>query len=128
MPVTPGSRPLSPCFGGATHCGFYPKYPLKFHQNDHWMTFHPPWLPQPSPSLFTFCSCLGHVGCLLFTPGSLGSCFEREKTCTSFSQILRSINLLSLCHPSRPGVLCNPITNADPTTKDPDWKAAQYVV
>ena len=30
MPVTPGSRPLSTCFGGATHHGFDPKYPSSF--------------------------------------------------------------------------------------------------
>ena len=29
-PVTPGSRPLSLYFGGATHCGFHPKYPSSF--------------------------------------------------------------------------------------------------
>ena len=29
------------------------KYPLKFHQNEHWMTCHPPWLTQPTPSFFT---------------------------------------------------------------------------
>ena len=44
MPVTPGST-LSPCLGGTTHHGFHPKWPLKCHQNDHWMTCHPPWLP-----------------------------------------------------------------------------------
>ena len=53
MPVTPGSRPLPPHFGGAMHCGSHPKYPLKFHQNDCWMTCHHPWLPQPTPSFFT---------------------------------------------------------------------------
>ena len=53
MPVTPGSRPLSPHFGGARHCGFHPNYPLKFCCDDHWMTCHPPQLPQPSPSFFT---------------------------------------------------------------------------
>ena len=31
---------------------FRPQYPLKSHQNHHWMTWHPPWLQQPPPSLF----------------------------------------------------------------------------
>ena len=53
MPVTPGSRPFPPHFGGTMCCGFHPKYPLKFHQNDCWMTCHPPQLPQPPPSFFT---------------------------------------------------------------------------
>ena len=52
MPVTPCSRPLPPHSGGATHHGFHPKYPLKFCQNHHWMTCHPPWLPQLLPSFF----------------------------------------------------------------------------
>ena len=48
---TPGSRPLSPSFGGATHCGFHAKYPLKLQQNEHWMTCCPLWVPQPTPSI-----------------------------------------------------------------------------
>ena len=28
--INPDSRPLSPHFGGATHCGFNPKYPSSF--------------------------------------------------------------------------------------------------
>ena len=52
-PVTPGSRPLSPYFRGAMHHGFHPKYPLKFHVDDCWMTCCPSWLPQPPPSFFT---------------------------------------------------------------------------
>ena len=60
--VSPGSRPLPLCFGVTTHCGSHPKYSLKFHQNHHWMTCHPPQLPQPPPSFSTFCSWLGLVG------------------------------------------------------------------
>ena len=41
------------CFGGTTCCGFHPKYPLKFHQDSHWMTCRPPQLPQPPPSFLT---------------------------------------------------------------------------
>ena len=37
----PGYLPLSLLFGGATHHGFHPKYPLKFHKNGHWMTCCP---------------------------------------------------------------------------------------
>ena len=94
--VTPGSRPLSPWFGGTSCHRVHPKYPLKFCHNDHWMTCHPPWLPQPPPSFF---SCLGLVGRMVFTLGLLGCCFEREKIGTTFSQILRPIILLSLYHP-----------------------------
>ena len=41
IPVTPGSLWLLP-----------KKYPLKFHQNHHWMTCCPPQLPHPPPSFF----------------------------------------------------------------------------
>ena len=34
------------------HHSFHPKYPLKFHQNHHWMSCCPPWVPQPPPSFF----------------------------------------------------------------------------
>ena len=50
--VTSGSQPLPPRFGGATHCGFHPKYHLKFCQTGHWMTCHPLWLPLSSSSFF----------------------------------------------------------------------------
>ena len=98
MQATPASRPLSSHFGGPTHHGFHPKYPLKFCQDDNCMTCCPPQLPQPTPSFFTLLfkaqSCWMHT-----LHSSLGCCFKREKTGTSFSQILRPINLLSLCHP-----------------------------
>ena len=82
------------------------------------MTCHPPQLPQPSQTFLTFCSWHGLVGCNLFTLGSLGCCFEREKTGTSFSQILRPINILSFCHPIPKGLTQNsPYLIPDPTTK-----------
>ena len=45
---TSGSRLLPHHFGGAMHHCFHPQFPLKSHQNHHWMTWH----PQPPPSLF----------------------------------------------------------------------------
>ena len=108
-----------------------PKIPLKFHQNECWMTCslcgsHS--LPHPSS---TFYSWLGPVGCRIFTPGSLGCCFDREKTGTSFSQILSPIKLLSLCQRFKAwdhlqpktfkGLTQNsPYIDPDPTTKDPN--------
>ena len=59
--VTSGSQSLPPHFGGATHHGFHPKYPLKIYQTGHWMTCHPLWLPLPSHPSSTYFSCLGPV-------------------------------------------------------------------
>ena len=41
-----------PVLGCTANHGFLPKYPLKFHQNECWMTCCPPQLPQPTPSFF----------------------------------------------------------------------------
>ena len=68
---------------------------------------------------------------MLFTPGSLGCCLKQETTGPSFSQILRPINLPSLCHPFKAWDLLKPkqlegltqnslYINSDPTTKDLD--------
>ena len=65
----------------------------------HLTVMHTNYPTTSSPILFNLRSWLGLVGHNLFTLGSLGCCFEREKTGIHFSQIWRPINLLSFCHP-----------------------------
>ena len=97
-PVTPGSRPL-PLTLEALHAMGSTQNTLKFHQIEHWMTCCSLWIPQPTPSFFNLLfmawTCWTHALHLWFT----WLLFKREKTGTSSSQILRPINLLSLCHP-----------------------------
>ena len=105
MLLTTGSRPLLLHFGGATHHAFHPKYHLNFHQTNHWIPFHPQWLPQPTPFFFT----------LLFMAWTCWMCplhsrftwllFQEREDRNQFQSNFEVHPFVTL---SRPVNLCNP--------------------
>ena len=99
IPVTPCSRPLPLCFGDHMHHGFHPKYPLKFHQDDHWMTCHPPQLPQPPTSFFMLL--LMAWTCWMNTLHSWFTwlLFQEGENRRPFQPNFETHHPLSLCHP-----------------------------